>query len=263
MPGHRTPTGKTPAGETLSVATQERKARPKPFQNSLSALAQVAMREAGADGYAFFRSHPASFDLAPQDASGVNITQDAVMDGAAGVTVYRLGTDGILAFAFQAEADVVRAKPQLDKIAASIESVWSAAQAAARYSDLASQVADLEARLLDSKIADRVRGFLVHRDEASPIEAITRHVEGVLRPESTGQVLEKLSRELEDEVEERRLTNRAKAILRSVHGMTEEEAHAHLRLTSRKTRRKLKEVAVELIDNSAAIGRNNPGKQHS
>jgi AmiR/NasT family two-component response regulator len=242
---------------------QERKAKSRPFQNSLSALAQVAVREAGADGYAFFRRQSEYPHLTRLDASGANITEESILDGAAGLIVYELGTDGILAFAFRDEADVVRAKSQLDRMAISIESVWSAALAAARYSDLANQVAELETRLLDSKIADRVRGFLVQRDEASPIEAIARHVEGVLRPASTGQVLEKLSRELEDEVEERRLTNRAKAILQSVHGMTEEEAHAHLRLTSRKTRRKLKEVAVELIENSSAIERTNPGKQHS
>jgi AmiR/NasT family two-component response regulator len=65
-------------------------------------------------------------------------------------------------------------------------------------------------------------------------------------------VLEQLTRELEEEVEERRLTNRAKAILQSVHGMSEEQAHAHLRQTSRKTRRKLKDVAVELIERHTA-----------
>jgi len=91
---------------------------------------------------------------------------------------------------------------------------------------------------MDSKIADRVRGFLSNRGETSPVDAISRHVEGVLKPASTGRVLEQLTKELEEEVEERRLTNRAKAILQSVHGMSEEQAHMHLRQTSRKTRKK-------------------------
>jgi AmiR/NasT family two-component response regulator len=80
------------------------------------------------------------------------------------------------------------------------------------------------------------------------VDAIARHVEGVLRPASTGRVLEQLTKDLEEEVEERRLTNRAKAILQSVHGMSEEQAHMHLRQTSRKTRKKLKDVAVDLIE---------------
>lgn len=227
---------------------QERKTRPRPFQNSLTALAQVAMRETGAEGYAFFRNNPDARAVARLDASGAAISENALAGGLAGVVTYKLGTDGILAFAFQDEGRVGQVRPQLDRIAETIDAVWSAAQTAGRYSELASEVADLEVRLMDSKIADRVRGFLSNRGDSSPVEAIARHVDGVLRPASTGRVLEQLSRELEEEVEERRLTNRAKAILQSVHGMSEEQAHAHLRLTSRKTRRKLKDVAVDLIE---------------
>jgi hypothetical protein len=227
---------------------QDRKARPKPFQNSLSALAQVAMRETGADGYAFFRRNPDAQSLTRHDAGGIRIGEEAIASQLAHVVTYKMGTDGVLAFVFQDETRVGRARPQLDRIAASIDAVWSAAQTAGRYSELASEVADLEVRLMDSKIADRVRGLLGNPGDSSPLDAIARHVEGILRPASTGRVLEELSRSLEEEVEERRLTNRAKAILQSVHGMSEEQAHAHLRQTSRKTRRKLKDVAVDLIE---------------
>ena len=226
---------------------QERKTRPKPFQNSLSALAQFAMRETGADGCALFRKNQDGQSLVRQDAFGIGIDESAVTSAPAGVLTYRMGTDGILAFSFQDESRARRVREQLDRIAVSIDAVWSAAQTTGRYSELASEVADLEVRLMDSKIADRVRGILGNRSDSNPVEAITRHVEGVLRPASAGRVLEQLSRTLEEEVEERRLTNRAKAILQSVHGMSEEEAHAHLRQTSRKTRRKLKDVAVDLI----------------
>lgn len=227
---------------------QQRKANPKPFQNSLSALAQVAARETGADGYALFRKGPEGRGLVRHDSGGADIGEAAVTGGQSGVVIYGLGDDGVLAFLFHDETKSRQVRPELDRIAASIEAVWVAAQKAGRYSELASEVADLEVRLMDSKIADRVRGFLSNRGETSPVDAISRHVEGVLRPASTGRVLEQLTKELEEEVEERRLTNRAKAILQSVHGMSEEEAHAHLRQTSRKTRRKLKDVAADLIE---------------
>jgi hypothetical protein len=227
---------------------QQRKAKQKPFQNSLSALAQVAARETGAEGYALFRNSSDGRSLIRHDSGGTEIAEDAVANGGPGVVVYRLGTDGVLAFAFQEDAVTRRVRPELDRIAASIEAVWIAAQTAGRYSELASEVADLETRLLDSKIADRVRGYLSNSGEVSPVDAIARHVEGVLRPASTGRVLEQLTKDLEEEVEERRLANRAKAILQSVHGMSEEQAHTHLRQTSRKTRKKLKDVAVDLIE---------------
>jgi hypothetical protein len=227
---------------------QDRKNRPKPFQNSLIALAQVAIRETGADGYAFFRRNPETRAPVRQDADGIEIGEEAATGGVARVVTYKMGADGILAFAFTDEDRLRQVRPDLDRIAASIEAVWSAAQTAGRYLALASEVADLEVRLMDSKIADRVRGFLSNRGEASPVDTIARHVEGVLRPASTGRILEQLTRDLEEEVEERRLTNRAKAILQSVHGMSEEQAHAHLRTTSRKTRRKLKDVALDLIE---------------
>jgi hypothetical protein len=227
---------------------QQRKATPKPFQNSLSALAQVAARETEAYGYALFRRSSEGRALVRHDSGGAAIEEDAVTSGPSGLVVFSLGADGVLAFLFQDETRSRQVRPELDRIAASIEAVWIAAQTAGRYSELASEVADLEVRLMDSKIADRVRGFLGNRGETSPVDAISRHVEGVLKPASTGRVLEQLTKELEEEVEERRVTNRAKAILQSVHGMSEEEAHAHLRQTSRKTRRKLKDVASDLIE---------------
>jgi hypothetical protein len=227
---------------------QERKAKPRPFQNSLAALAQVALRETGADGYAFFKKTPDSRTPVCYDASGIGIGEKAVSGESASVAKYKIGSDGILVFAFRDQAGLEKARPSLDLIVPSIEAVWSAAQTSGRYSELASEVAELEIRLMDSKIADRVRGFLGNGGEASPLDAIAHHVEGVLRPASTGRVLEQLSKSLEDEVEERRLTNRAKAILRSVHGMSEEQAHTHLRQISRQTRRKLKDVARDLIE---------------
>jgi hypothetical protein len=232
---------------------QQRIAKPRPFQNSLSALAQIALRETRAEGYALFRDSPDGVARIRIDAGGVDIDQAALTASQSGIVAYRIGSDGILAFAFQDEARSQQERPDLDRFTASIEAVWSAAETAGRYSELATEVADLEVKLMDSKIADRVRGYLSNRGDANPLDAIARHVEGVLRPASTGRALEKLTRELEEEVEERRLTNRAKAILQSVHGMSEDQAHMHLRQTSRQTRKKMKDVAADLVERHPAV----------
>ena len=217
----------------------------KPFQKSLSALAQVAMREAGADGYAFFQRTADALRFLRQDGAGSDITEDAFVNPL--VTTYPLGADGVLAFAFHDQARLREARPQLDRIAGTIEAVWRATHTLEHYSQLANHVAELETSLMDAKIADRTLGFLVTRGQ-DPIEAIARHVEGVLRETSTRRTLQQISQELEEEVDERRLLSRAKAILQKSQGMSEEEAHAHLRVVSRKSRRRLKDVAREVIE---------------
>jgi ANTAR domain len=228
---------------------QQLPAKAKPFQNSLSALAQVAMREAGADGYAFFQKTTEAPRFLRQDASGSVITDDAFANPL--VVTYPLGADGVLAFAFHDHARVRESRPRLDRIAGTIEAVWRATHTVEHYSQIAHHVAELETSLMDAKIADRTLGFLVSRAQ-DPIEAIARHVEGVLRETSTRRTLQQISRELEEEVEERRLVGRAKAILQKSQGMSEEEAHAHLRVVSRKSRRRLKDVAGEVIEQHSA-----------
>jgi hypothetical protein len=225
----------------------------RPFQHSLSALAQVAMREAGADGYALFRRVPENRTWVRQDGCGSVIPEDALERASSpdnansSVVTYALGTEGVLAFVFHNHARFREVRPKLDRVAGIIEAVWRAAHARERYAQLASQVAELELRLMDSKIADRARGLLLNPGESTPVELIVRHVEGVLRERSTRRILEQIAQELEEEVEERRLAGRAKAILQSVQGMSEEDAHAHLRLVSRNSRRRLKDVAREVI----------------
>src|ERR1700734_702852 len=108
---------------------QGRKTTPKPFQNSLSALAQVALRETAADGYAFFRKDQVI------DASGIEINAGVIASGAGRTGTYKIGSDGILVFAYPDEARTRLACPQLDRIAASIEAVWTAAQTAGKYSE--------------------------------------------------------------------------------------------------------------------------------
>ncbi len=224
---------------------QQPPAKARPFQNSLSALAQVAMREAGAEGYAFFRRNAEGSAFLRQDAGGTAIADDAILNPL--VITYSFGTDTVLAFAFRDQVCLRDSRPRLDRIAGTIEAVWRASHTVEQYSQLARHLAELETSLMDAKIADRTLGFLVTRGD-DPIEAIARHVDGVLRETSTRRTLQQISRELEEEVEERRLMGSAKAILQKSQGMSEEEAHAHLRVVSRKSRRRVKDVARQVIE---------------
>jgi AmiR/NasT family two-component response regulator len=137
---------------------------------------------------------------------------------------------------------------RLDRILAAIAKLWTASQTAGRYSDLTDRVDELETRLMDWKIGDRARGFLADSTGADPSEAIVQHVEDVLRPTRTRQILEKILRELEAEIEARRVITLAKSILQGDTGISEEQAHAHLQTMSRRSRKPIKDVALEIID---------------
>jgi len=113
------------------------------------------------------------------------------------IVTYSLGEDGVLAFTFHDHGRLREARPKLDHITGTIEAVWRAAQVQQRYSQLADRVAELEASLIDSKIADRARGFLLNQGESTRLEVIVRHVEGVLRESSTRRILEQIARDLE------------------------------------------------------------------
>lgn len=227
----------------------------RPFQNSLEVLAQVALRTTGAQGYAFFQKSRATDSWILLAGGGAVIPAalpQARPDGSVPALVaYPLRTDGVLsaslAFALPNEAETLQAKPQLDQIAATVQRIWAAA-ATERYAELVDRVADLEARLMDSKIADRARGLLTNETNSDPAEAIARHVDGVLRPTQTRRILEQVLSEMEEEIEERRLVGEAKQILQALHRVSEEQAHTRLRLLSRQSRKRLKEVAQQVIE---------------
>jgi hypothetical protein len=224
------------------------------FRDSLSALALIAMREAGAEGYAFFEKSVESGALRRVAGCGVPISANA-LDGdsqTTGVLAYPLHTgaivDGFLAFAFSRPLNAPNASARLDRIVATIAKLWTTAQTAGRYSDLTDRVDELETQLMDWKIGDRARGFLARGTGADPAEAIAKHVEDVLRPTKTRQILEKILHDLEAEIEGRRVITLAKSILQHSAGMTEEQAHAHLQTMSRRSRRRIGDVALEIID---------------
>ena len=141
---------------------------------------------------------------------------------------------------------------QRDRIAATMQAIRAAA-AEDRYSRLVERLAELEARLMDSKIADRVRGYLEDQTDSDPTEAIVRHVETVLRPTRTRIMLEQVLSELEEEIEERRLVGQAKRIMQARDSVSEEQAYIELRLRSRKSRKPLKDVARQVIENGQLV----------
>jgi ANTAR domain len=221
----------------------------KPFRNSLETLAEIALRETGAQGYAFFEKSAITGSLIRLAGGGAIIPDVTPPARSPALVEYPLRIDGVIsasvAFAFGAETEAMQLKPQLDRIAATIQTVWAAS--AERYLDLIERVARLETWLMDSKIADRARGFLATRGDSDPASSIARHVDGVLRPTQTRRILEQVLSELEREIEARKLAVQAKQILQSLHGISEEQAHVQLRLVSRKSRKRLKDVAQQVI----------------
>jgi hypothetical protein len=133
-----------------------------------------------------------------------------------------------------------------------MDQVWRLSLLEAAYARDAARIGQLETELVDSKIADRARGLLANGDAPhDTVDTIVRHVESVLRPGRLGTVLEQLMEEIEQEIAERELASRAKALLQGRYGMSEDQAHVHLRLVSRKSRKRLRDVARDLLQEPA------------
>jgi AmiR/NasT family two-component response regulator len=79
------------------------------------------------------------------------------------------------------------------------------------------------------------------------IDTIVRHAESVLRPSQLRTALGQFTKEIEQELAERELAARAKAVLQSRYGMSEDQAHVHLRLVSRQSRKRLRDVARDVL----------------
>ena len=225
---------------------------------SLQPLAQIALKEVGAEGYAIYQVDPETEARELKLAGGASVPESS----GAGFTVdwFPLRADdavtGIVAFVFRGRAISPTAHAVLERIAGAIEEVWRLSLLSATYGRDAARLGELESELADSKIADRARGMLAN--SASPrgaVDTIIRHVESVLRPGRLGIAIGQLTQELEQEIAERELAKRAKAVLQSRYGMSEDQAHVHLRLVSRKSRKRLRDVARDLLEETAVGGR--------
>ena len=220
---------------------------------SLHPLALLAAREAGAQGFAIHECDAAGGRRAVKIEWGVSAPEA----GESGLTVavfpLHAGEEvtGVLTFVFRGAAVPPRAQSVLERIAGAIEEVWRLSLVPQTYARNAAHIGELEAALADSKIADRARGLLAAGPPApDAIDTIARHVESVLRPGQLAAVLGQLIVEIRQEIAERELANRAKALLQSRYGMSEDQAHVHLRLVSRKSRKRLRDVARDLLEES-------------
>ena len=231
------------------------------FEQSLSALAEVVLRETNATGYAIFQKTLEAPGLARIAARGTEIPGPALLEQTdRAVVTFPLHAggpaDGFIAFSFADEAAAILAGEPLSRTVEAIEAVWAARHLDARYFRLVRRLSILESQLIDSKIADRARGILADSNPNPDIlDSLVRHVHTVLRPSSVSLGLENLLRELEEEIEERRVTGQAKALLETAHGLSEEQAYLFLRTQSRKSRRRLKDIARDVIAKSALIPR--------
>jgi hypothetical protein len=223
--------------------------------HSLEPLALIALKETGAEGFAFYRVASDAEARVLQLAWGTPVPEP----GDSGFTVdsfpLRAGeaVTGILAFVFRGNAISPATRAVLERVAGVIEEVWRLSSLPLHYARRAALIGELESGLADSKIADRARGLLATgASSRDAVETIARHVESVLRPGRLGTVLGELTQEMEQEIAERELASRAKAVLQSRYGMSEDQAHVHLRLVSRKSRKRLRDVARDLLEETAA-----------
>lgn len=230
------------------------------FNSSLSALARVAFQETQATGFALFRKIDESPGLLRVTALGAEISQAALIrrethSRLAPVRAFPLHTadqqDGLLAFSFHDHAASARAQEPLHRLREAFELIWSARHQDALYSNLLADIGRLEAQLIDSRIADRAQGLLTGERDFDLLAALVNHVKTVVRPDTVIRTLESMRQELQDEMEERRVTGEAKALLQAKHSLSENQAYTHLRLLSRKSRRPLKDVAMDVIATSA------------
>jgi hypothetical protein len=227
------------------------------LSRSLQPLALLAAQEAGAEGFAIYQ-------VDPKETRELKLAWGAAVpaSGDAGFTVdsFPLRADeavtGVLVFVFRGSVISTATRAVLERIAKAIEEVWRQSLVPAVYARNAAHIGELETELADSKIADRARGMLASgAPPRDAIDTIVRHVESVLRPGQLGTVLGQLTQEIEQEIAERELANRAKAVLQSRYGMSEDQAHVHLRLVSRKSRKRLRDVARDLLEETAVSGR--------
>jgi hypothetical protein len=227
---------------------------------SLQPLALMALQAAGAEGYSIYELDPATEVWALQLAWGTPVPEsrgDGLTEQPFIVESFPLGAgdavSGILTFVFRDRAIAPVKRALLERIAGVIEAVWRLSLLPAAYARNAARIGELEMGLADSKIADRAHGLLgTGAPSVDAIDTIVKHVESVLRPGQFATVLGNLKQEMEQEIVERELAARAKAVLQSRYGMSEQQAHVHLRLVSRKSRKRMRDVARDLVAEAAA-----------
>jgi response regulator NasT len=229
----------------------------KSMIRSLSSLALLAMQESAADGYALFELDDTGEHFVQRHATGVplpvpdnrNVGRGLVRQDTVSIASYPLRLEGsvnkVLAFVFRDTVISDRRIAIVERMAKVIETVQTLPH---RTSRLAARITSLEAELMDEKIAERVGGLLEDPLDPDVVDTVIRHVESVKRSRHFTTLLERFLPTIEDQVLERKLIGQAKGLLQRRHGMSEQQAYVHLRETSRTSRKRLRDVALDLIE---------------
>jgi hypothetical protein len=218
---------------------------------SLHPLAMLAAREAGAVGFAIHSFDPPDGRRRVHLEWGVAASEPVEKGFTTAAFPLRSGDDvtGVLTFVFRGACISPRAQAVSERIAAVIEEVWRLSRRPSVYARDAARAGELESALADSKIADRAHGLLANgAPSGDAVDTIARHVESVLRHSEFTALLRQFTQDIERETAERELATRAKAVLQNRYGMSEDQAHSHLRLVSRKSRKPLREVARDVLE---------------
>jgi ANTAR domain len=232
-----------------------------PLRQSVTSLALFAMYAAGADGYSIFEIDEGSGAPLLRHSNGLAVPQwldpadesSVQSTGGIAVALFPLSVDGAwasgLAFVFRGNEISEDKLSILSRFATIIETIQALPHTTA---SLAARIGTLDAELAGIKIAERARGILTGTlPQPEAIETLVSHVERVLEGRQFGSVLEQMLPDLENQLATKRAVLRAKALLESRHGMSEEQAYFHLRVKSRSTRRRISEVAQELLEERA------------
>jgi hypothetical protein len=230
-------------------------------QESISALAQLAIRYSGANSYGLYVLDASTGALRLRSSAGPrppmpdDLTINVSLSQRQGRSVrsYPLRVSGsvvaMLAFSFGGSPVPEDRLSILDRMARAIETLYCLPCVAKQLFD---RVNGVETEIVTDKIGTRAQGLLreTPQDDAlyqEAIDVIERQVETILRSSRLWTALERLLHDGEEELAERKLTAQAKTLLQEVHGMSEQEAYQHLRNASRRSRKPIPAVARELI----------------
>jgi hypothetical protein len=226
---------------------------------SLGALAKLAMRQTNAAGYALYEVDGESGEFVQLSKSGKRVPDIrelrdvAELDSQGGATrSFGLWSGdalaGVILFVFDRDELAPEVHATLERSARTIEKLFAQFRKHDAQVRLAVRIGELEADLTDEKIADRVAGILQNGTvNDGAIDAMERHVQAVLSARSLDRVLEELLHDLEQRTAERGLLAQAKTLLQNRKGLSEHQAHIQLRIASRRNRRRVGDVAREVI----------------
>jgi len=222
---------------------------------SVRLLARVALRETKAIGFAIYQLSPTTKQPVLKCAEGSSVP-DSQAQGNDAVASFglNLGEDGIaglLSFVFADASIMMSARSVMDEAAKFIESIWrfSRRPICAQYAFL---VGELEAKLADGKIKDRLRGVLETGAAWHDVSSrIASHIDQLLHPSLTEAALSSVEQRLNGRTGERHIIGKAKDLLQRYYGYTEEQAYVRLRTLSRQNRTRLSDVAYSVIETFA------------